>query len=246
MVRWLICLIRIITFRPEEKFEYINIKDIEITNISITKIVKLKFDLNSIINKNFDYIIFTSTLGAKYFMEEIKKQNHEEILKNKNIIAIGKKTAEYLNNDCIIPENQSSKGIIKLIEKNSNILLIRSKNGNPYLVKKLREIGNLQIINAYKSVIIDDKDYEYIYIKMKNNYFNAVIFTSSFIFRSYVKVFSKYGNPLEILPNLIIAIGERTGNTIKRFGIKPIIMEEPDIKLSVIKVIQYYNSEILF
>ncbi len=239
-------MIRIITFRPEEKFENINIEDVEITNISITKIVKLKFDLNSIINKNFDYIIFTSTLGAKFFMEEIKKHNHEEILKNKNIIAIGKKTAEYLNNDVIIPENQSSKGIIKLIEKNSEILLIRSKNGNPYLVKRLREIGNLQIINAYKSVIINDKDYKYIYTKMKNNYFNAVIFTSSFIFRSYLKVFSRYGNPLEILPPLIIAIGERTANTIKRFGIKPIIMEEPDMKLSVIKVIQYYKSDTLF
>ena len=227
-------MIRIITFRPEEKFRKINLDNADIINVPLTKIIKIKIEENTIQNEYYDYVIFTSSIAVESFKEQIK--NYKEFLNGKKLIAIGSKTAEYLGMECTVPDIQSSKGIIDVVSEGSKVLLVRSKNGNPYLVKKLKEKGSVKIINAYKSIVIYD-NFETIYKKLKNEYFDAAIFTSSLIFKSYITIFSRYGNPLQILPKIVIAIGDKTARTMKRYNINPVVMDIPDVEHSVKKII---------
>jgi len=232
-------LIKIITFRPEEKFKDLNVSMAKVTNIPITKIVKNKIDEFSFMNDNYDYIIFTSSMAVESFKDQVK--NFREFLNGKKIVAIGNKTAESIGMDCIVPSLQSSEGILETIKDNSNVLLIRSENGNPYLVKKLKQKCNIKIINAYRSEILDG-NFKDVYDSLKNGYFDATIFTSSMIFNSYITIFSQYGNPLEILPKIIIAIGSETARSMKKYSLNPMVMEIPDVEYSIKKIVEIYQK----
>lgn len=228
-------MIKILMFRPKEKFEEIKLENVEIENVPLTEIIFNKIDENNI-KKNYDYVIFTSSVAVESLKSQVS--DFDRILENKEIIAIGEKTASMIGKKVTVPELQSSVGILKTIKPNKNVLLIRSENGNPYLVKQLSKISkNLDVINAYKSVVIK-KDFSEVYNKLKNGYYNAVIFTSSMIFNSYIDIFSEYGNPLEILPKIIIAIGEETSKAMRKLNITPVIMDKPDVILCVNKVLE--------
>lgn len=227
-------------FRPKEKFKPINIDGVEIDNVPLTKIVYNRIDIESIAKEHFDYVIFTSSIAVDAFKSQFK--NYEEFLKGSNVISIGSKTSDALGLKSTIPKIQSSKGIIDLVKNNSSILLVRSENGNPYLIKKLKErASRLTIINAYGSVYMD-KDFKNIYEALKNGNYDAIIFTSSMIFNTYIKIFSQYGDPLEILPGLVLAIGDETSRSMKRYNLNPIVMEVPDVEMAVKKIVSLIGN----
>ncbi|MEM0447076.1 MAG: hypothetical protein QXT71_00770, partial [Thermoplasmata archaeon] len=81
-------MIKVLMFRPEEKFENINIEGVELINLPIIKLVENDFYLDDFY---FDTIIFTSSFAYSVFKKKIGEKIN--ILKNKRIIAIGEKTA---------------------------------------------------------------------------------------------------------------------------------------------------------
>ncbi|MEM3067878.1 MAG: uroporphyrinogen-III synthase, partial [Thermoplasmata archaeon] len=95
-------MIKVLMFRPEEKFENINIEGVELINLPIIKLVENDFYLDDFY---FDTIIFTSSFAYSVFKKKIGEKIN--ILKNKRIIAIGEKTAKFIDFPSIIPEKQS-------------------------------------------------------------------------------------------------------------------------------------------
>lgn len=228
-------MIRVLMFRPKEKFQPLNVEGVSVENVPLTQIFYNKIDADSIKNKHFDYVIFTSSIAVDSFKSQFK--NYEDFLNGSDVIAIGTKTAEAIGIKSTVPDIHSSRGILDVVKGNSNILLIRSENGNPYLLKKLRERArNLVVINAYRSVVLGD-DFSHIFNKLRNNSYDAVIFTSSMIFNSYIKIFSQYGNPLDILPRIVMAIGEETAKSMKRFNLNPVVLDVPEVQLGVEKIV---------
>jgi len=228
-------MIRILMFRPKEKFKQLNIENVHIENVPITEILFNKIKIDDFIKNKFDYVIFTSSIAVNSFKTQFP--DYENFLKGSEIVAIGYKTAEALGLDCKVPDLQSSNGIVGIIKGNSSVLLVRSENGNPYLVKKLEQkTKKLVVINAYRSNIINENFIE-IFNALRNNEFDAAIFTSSMIFNTYIKIFSQYGNPLEILPRILVAIGDETAKSMKKFNLNPVVMDKPDVEKSVEKIV---------
>jgi len=233
-------VIRIIMFRPEEKFKDIEIDQVSIKNVPLTKIVYNKIETNILKNYKFDYVIFTSSIAVESFMKQCP--DYGNFLNGKQIIAIGTKTSESLGLKVRVPANQSSEGIINILKNNSNVLLVRSENGNPYLVNKLKQKSrNLFVINAYKSILLNE-DFTETYQALKNGDFDAVIFTSSMIFNSYISIFSLYGKPLEILPEIVLAIGSETARSMKKYNLNPVVMDRPDVEESIKKILSLFKK----
>jgi uroporphyrinogen-III synthase len=95
----------------------------------------IKFEPVEIKNFNFEdyeYLIFTSKNAVKYFFSQIPKID-------KKIIAVGEKTAKYLEKlgykDIIVPEVFSAEGLKVYFEKNINtfkdkkMALVRASEG---------------------------------------------------------------------------------------------------------------------
>lgn len=101
--------------------------------------------------ETFDWLIFTSRYGVKYFFEWLRKEKKDiRKLSNSKIASVGKTTTLELENYNIYPElesaTESAEGLIEYFKlhkiNNQKILLPRSDKGLKYLSEKLIELGN--------------------------------------------------------------------------------------------------------
>lgn len=225
-------------FRPEEKNEPYNVNGSRIINMPLTKLVVdvNKEEIDKLKSESYQYIIFTSKFGYLTFKNFFSENEYTNFINGKKIIAIGEKTAEGLNN-VTIPKKQTSEGIIEIIEENKKILLVRSSDGNPDIITKLRKKADLKILNLYHAEI-NDTNSKKMYEEIKETKIDSVIFTSSMIVNAFFKIFSKYEKPVNLLPKLIIAIGPPTAQTLLKYGVNSYIMNKPNVKNAIEKAIE--------
>ncbi|GHV32233.1 hypothetical protein FACS1894177_08080 [Bacteroidia bacterium] len=162
----------------------------------------------------FDWIIFTSRYGVRYFFEAWNKtQSDIRNLAKIRIASVGKTTTCELNEHQVSPdfepEIESAKGLVAYYQKENlkgkRILLPRSDKGLKYLSEELSKLGNQVVdIPVYRNTI--NKKAE----KTDLAQFQKIIFSSP----SGVEAFSEiYG---EIPPGIqLIAKGETTEQKLK-------------------------------
>jgi len=166
----------------------------------------------------YNYIIFTSKNGVKYFLKNISTSINRDI----KFICIGKKTAEVLkknkfNPDIVVRRNYSKFMCDEIknmgISKNKKLLLIQGNLAKKELYECLSESFNIdhKIVYTTNPVLKKADDLTEKIIN-ENTY---VVFTSPSTFNSFI---DKYN-----LKNKIISIGDTTTDHIRERGFEPLM-----------------------
>ena len=180
--------------------------------------------------KTYDWLIFTSVNGVKFFLNRLKYHKKDvRVLDGINICAIGPKTAETFEKFGIIPdfipEKYQAEYIIEGLEKiginGKKFLLPRAKVAREILPKKIRELGgNIDVVTVYETKMPDTKKDEVIDM-LKNNEIDYITFTSSSTVKNFIEMIE---NKIELLKNVkLVSIGPITSDTIKSFELTPSI-----------------------
>src|SRR5512133_565521 len=135
----------------------------------------------------FDWVIFTSPNGAKYFHQLLMEvYGSMPELRGVRIAAIGAKTAQELANHgmrvAFTGSRNTAEDLIeemteKLNLQNSNILLSLGNLAPDTLQERLSEIANVTRINVYDTKKTGENSDELIR-RIKNNSYDLILFTS--------------------------------------------------------------------
>jgi uroporphyrinogen III methyltransferase/synthase len=149
----------------------------------------LKQRLNS-----FDWIIFTSMNGVKYFFDRLRATGKDaRMLSNAKVAAIGKTTADSLKEFGIsadmTPKNESSEGLLEEFDKldirNKKILLPQAEIASEELPDGLlRMQAVIEKMPVYSTVEIQPGEINFDYI-------DQILFTSGSTVRAFIKYFGK-------------------------------------------------------
>jgi len=141
----------------------------------------------------FDWLVFTSTNGARFFFERLNALGLDaRAFGAAKVAAIGKTTAEKLRTFGILadiqPKLESSVGLLeefgKVDVKGKRILLARPKVGPSTLVDSLKNIGaRPECVVVYENVENEPEEVDFEFI-------DQVLFTSGSTVRAFIK---RYG-----------------------------------------------------
>ena len=176
--------------------------------------------------ETFDWLIFTSANGAKYFFERLKcKGLDARALASMKVAAIGKTTAKRLTAFGIVadlvPEKESSTGLLEkfgaLEMMNKKALLPQARVSSAELPDGLAALGaTVEQAAVYETVEIEPADVDLEHI-------DKILFTSGSTARAFVK---KFG----LVPAHIKAycLGKPTQASAKEHGIEAEIVPQQD------------------
>ena len=202
-----------------EDFDYSfdKLKAMDINVFHYPMIYTIGIDIN--INPNiYDYILFTSKNGVKYFL----KNASTSINSNIKFICIGKKTAEVLkrnnlNPDIVVRRNYSKFMCNEIknmgISKNKKLLLTQGNLAKKELYECLSKTFDIDHKIVYTTNPVVEKANDLTEKIIKENTY--VVFTSPSTFNSFI---DKYN-----LKNNIISIGNTTTDHIRNKGFEPLM-----------------------
>ncbi|MDI6800704.1 MAG: uroporphyrinogen-III C-methyltransferase [Thermodesulfovibrionales bacterium] len=202
--------------------------------------------------EKYDWIIFTSSNGFKYFIQRLIDLNKDiRDLKGVRICAIGAKTAEAIKKYGLkvdlVPEEFNAEGLIKAFStqpsalslKGLEILLPRAEVAREVFPQKARELGGeIDAPVAYRA-IKPEKHGKRLKRFLKEGRITIATFTSAATFNNFVDIMGKDANA--VLKDVAIAvIGPVTAKAIEKAGLKVSIMpKEATIKAMVDEIIKW-------
>ena len=224
-----------------EDFDYgfNELKAMEVDIFHYPMIYTLGIDIN--IQPNiYNYIIFTSKNGVKYFLKNVSTSINRDV----KFICIGKKTAEALkrnkhNPDIVVKRNYSKFMCDEIknmgISKNKKLLLIQGNLAKKELFECLSESLDVDHKIVYTTNPVEEKiDDLNKKIENENSY---VVFTSPSTFNSFI---NKYN-----LKKNIISIGNTTTDHIRDKGFEPLMTAKMQSYEGISNsIIEYLNKKI--
>lgn len=202
--------------------------------------------------ETYNWIIFTSANGFKYFMQRLLDKNRDiRDLRGIKICAIGTKTAEAVRNYGIkvdlIPEEFNAEGLIKAFSphqplalglKGLKILLPRAEAAREVFPQKARELGGEIDTPAAYRAIKPEKHGKRLKRFLKEGRISVATFTSAATFNNFVDIIGD--DAIEILKDVTICvIGPVTAKAVEKAGLKVSIMpKEATIKAMVDEIIK--------
>lgn len=166
----------------------------------------------------FDWLIFTSTNGVKFFFERLNALGLDtRAIGSVKVAAIGKTTAEKLKTFGVLsdmqPRSESSAGLLEEFEKtgvkDKRILLVRPKVGSSKLVDGLADAGAVvETVVVYRNVDIEPEETHFEFI-------DQILFTSGSTVRAFLK---RYGS---VPPHIkVYCLGQPTLNEAQKHNIQ--------------------------
>jgi uroporphyrinogen III methyltransferase / synthase len=201
--------------------------------------------------KSYDWIVFTSVNGVRYFFERLfSKGLDTRALGHLRTAAIGPATADMLlrfglKTD-IVPESFRAESVVESFLKENirgkKILLPRAREARPILPVELRKMGaDVDEINTYHTVQ-DRKNADILLEDLQNNNIDMVTFTSSSTVKNF-KSLIPAGMFSSLLTRVTIAcIGPITADTAKELGFNVHVMADEFTIPGLCKaIVQYYD-----
>lgn len=165
----------------------------------------------------FDWIVFTSTNGVKFFFERLNAIRLDtRALHSMKVAAIGVTTAEMLRSYGVLvdmqPESESSAGLLEEFEKigvkGKKILLVKPEVGSPVLFDKLSAAAFVEVVVVYKNIDIEPDQTDF-------NFIDQILFTSASTVQAFLR---RYGSVPEGLK--VYCLGRPTLNEAKKHNIQ--------------------------
>ncbi|ACV62134.1 uroporphyrin-III C-methyltransferase [Desulfofarcimen acetoxidans DSM 771] len=176
----------------------------------------------------FDWLIFTSVNGVKYYMDRLK-QHKKDIreLKGIRLCAIGPKTKESLEQYGLLVDyvpgeyraEQIIEGLKDKVSPGTKVLLARADIARKVLPEALRELkADVTEVVAYRT-LQGSSSSELLKQMLVDKEIDAVTFTSSSTVRNFVDLLGKE-NRVELLNGVVLAsIGPVTSQTAVEMGL---------------------------
>ena len=222
----------------EETFVHIQSLGREIIYFPTIETVPLQLNAeerNKLSNyKNYDYLIFTSANGVKYFFEALGNFGIPENAKVK-IAAVGTKTAEAVASHGVkvdfIPKTFSAEGLLEIFRdmdlEKKKILIPASANSRDVLSNGLREKGaEVDFTPVYKSVTRDIPEDDEMFILIKNSKPDVLVFTSPSSVKGFLEIFSIENPPHYFSGCSVIAIGNVTEKYLNKLDVQNVLSPE--------------------
>ncbi len=201
----------------------------------------------------FDWIIFTSVNGVKFFFERLLvKQKDARALFKAKIAAIGTATAELIKNYGILvdllPREFRAEGLIEAFSKEDlqgrKILIPRALEAREILPEKLREMGaEVRVVPTYRT-IIPVEEAETVRAALLQG-IDLITFTSSSTAKNLLQMLGAEARKL--LSGVILAsIGPITSETLRKAGFEPTIeAREYTIPGLVKAILDYFKATVI-
>jgi len=177
----------------------------------------------------YDWIIFTSVNGVRYFLKRLQDMGKSvAALKEIKLCAIGPETAKTLEEyglavNCM-PKDYRQEGIITQLGKEGlkgkTILLPRAENAREVLQEALSRMGaKLEVATVYRTVKPPGNLDEISSLLAKKKV-DIVTFTSSSAVKNFIELLGKKKAKEIFQGSLVACIGPVTRKTAQRLGIK--------------------------
>jgi uroporphyrinogen III methyltransferase/synthase len=207
-----------------EAFEFPAIKIAEVED---------KTELDDSINNasSYNWLIFTSVNGVKYFFKRMKELNKDiRTLGDVKICAIGPVTKKSLEDKGLIVDYMPEKfvaekvieGLSPLLNHGDKILLPRADLARPVLVESMIQMGmNVNEVITYRT-LPENRDQEELLEKLEEKMIHLITFTSSSTVTNFLKIFDNIDTRNRLLKGVKIAcIGPVTAATAADNGLVP-------------------------
>lgn len=205
------------------------------------KVDKILFSL-----EEYQWLIFTSVNGVSIFMERLLSIGQDvRSLKDLNIVAIGPKTKEALENLALkvhyMPEKYVAEALSEeladLIKQGEKVLLPKGDLAREVIPKAIRELGGfVEEIIIYQTVKNQDKD-EVLLKALKAKEIDMITFTSSSTVQNFMELIPTAEKD-ELLKGISVAsIGPITTNTAQELGLTVQITAETYTVEGLVKAI---------
>ncbi|MBI5047362.1 MAG: uroporphyrinogen-III C-methyltransferase [Deltaproteobacteria bacterium] len=181
----------------------------------------------------YDWAVFTSVNGVKYFIERLKKQCKDiREFKGVKICAIGPATAKAIEDLGIrvdlLPKEYRAESIIAGLGKNKikgkRFLLPRAFKAREVLPEEIKRLGGkIDVVAAYRTIKPKEKTDE-IRRMLQEKKISVITFTSSSTVENFVSMFKKGEIPALLNDVKVACIGPITKDTATGAGIKTDIM----------------------
>lgn len=179
----------------------------------------------------FDWLIFTSVNGVRFFTERLRKNKKDlRALEGIRICAIGPRTAEEIERLGIspdfVPAEYRAEAILRGLKrvKGARVLIPRAKVAREILPEELIKKGaKVKVVPVYRNVK-PKADLQKVMALLSEGKISTITFTSSSTVKNFVELLEGE-NYLKVLDRVRIAcIGPVTAKTAEELGIKTHIM----------------------
>lgn len=202
-----------------------------IKTIALPDYTKLDRAINRL--STYDWAVFTSANGVKYFIERLYRLGYDlRELKGVKFCAIGPKTEEEIKKLGIkvdlVPKEYKAEAIIEALGKKGikgkRFFLARALKAREILPEEItRQGGHIDVAPAYMTIMPKEKVRE-IKKLLKQGSIDAVTFTSSSTVSNFAALFGKKELPVLLKRAKIACIGPITAGTAREHGLKVDIM----------------------
>jgi uroporphyrinogen III methyltransferase/synthase len=201
----------------------------------------------------YDWVIFTSANGVKFFLERIFALGHDiRDLKGPRICAIGPKTAEALDalkvKVDLVPSEYRAESIFEGLKKEDlkgkRLLIPRARLARDVLPQELRKTGaSVDVVEVYQT-IRPAGNAEEVKRLLRNKSISAITFTSSSTVSNFADLVG-INEVRDLMGGVAIAsIGPITAERARTLGIKTTVMpEEFTIPALVEALAEYFRRK---
>lgn len=171
----------------------------------------------------FDWLIFTSTNGVKFFFQRLNDIGLDtRAIRSAKVASIGRTTAEKLRTFGVLaniqPKLESSTGLLKEFEKvgvkNKRILVIRPKIGSNKLLEGLAAAGaDVETVVVYKNIDIEPQETDFDFI-------DQILFTSGSTVRAFLKRYDSVPTGIKVY-----CLGQPTLNEAQKHNIEAELLD---------------------
>ena len=181
----------------------------------------------------YDWAIFTSVNGVKYFMDRLRDTGYDvRELKGVNICAIGPRTEEAVKalgiRVDLTPKEYRAEAIISSLGRRrirgNRFLLARALKAREILPIEIKRFGGaIDVVPAYKTVR-PEKEARELKALLSKGRLDVVTFTSSSTVANFMSVFREKEAARLLKDVLVACIGPITADTAREFGLNVDIM----------------------
>jgi uroporphyrinogen III methyltransferase/synthase len=202
----------------------------------------------------FDWVIFTSVNGVKYFFNRLEGSGKDvRALKDIKIGAIGPKTAEAIRirgfRPDLIPREYRAEALVEAFKEGNihpnRVLIPRAAKAREILPRELEKMGcHVAAVEAYRTVI-PNHNKERVKKMFVAGQVDMVTFTSSSTVSHFFEMFQEEGDQLRawMEGTSVACIGPITAKTAENKGLKVNLSpSEYTVPALVDAIVQYFSS----
>jgi uroporphyrinogen III methyltransferase/synthase len=200
----------------------------------------------------YDWLIFTSTNGVKYFLKRLLDRKLQvSDLDEIKVCAIGQRTADKLHDAHVhvdlVPSQSTAEGVFAALSdfvngnlRGLNVLLPRAAVGRETLPEALQKAGaRVDVVTTYQTVLPENLDRGKL-AAMLTGSGDCIAFTSPSTIKNLAKLFDTHDLG-KTLPDIVVAcIGSVTAEAAAEYGLRVDIVPQQTTTQDLAQAIAHY------